>query len=91
MFNKSVKSELEVLYEKLEILESFRNAIQENNNELACTISIDHSIDFIDDHELYELIVKIPDDAIYTQTELLQLDSEIEKLLIRINKLKSKT
>lgn len=76
----ATKLTIDELYDRLEILETFKTAILDNDNELACTLSIDHSIDFVDDYDLYNLLVKIPDDAVYTKEELFQLDNKIGEL-----------
>lgn len=66
--------------DNLKVLKSFKKAMRANDNDLVCNISIEHSIDFIDNSELYKLLVGIPDDAVYTKEEMTQISCAIRNV-----------
>lgn len=78
------------IYENLKVLKSFRKAMKANDNDLVCNISMEHSIDFIDNNELYNLIVGIPDDAVYTKDELNQINYAISTLQKELDSVRNK-
>lgn len=80
--NKLRKQLYEITY-KTKILKEFRKAVKEQNNELAFTLSTEHSPNFVEDIELHQLLVGIPDDAIYT-------NEEVKKITAKINELQQK-
>ncbi len=91
------EKELYALYDKksklsdnIKILKTFRKAMKANDNDLVCNISIEHSIDFIDNSELYNLIVGIPDDAVYTKDEITQISEAISNLQETLDTVKNK-